>query len=202
MFDKEALQEKLSGLTPVRRGAFAAACAERMGRAHSEYVDEHGGDDETLVGVRQTLWASLANGVYPRMAKEIEACRGLIPEGDGLDPAEATSYGEHAVVATLYALEAASEGRLKEIGWAAERVYDAIAGLLMARLDVDLNSPEEVDQLERHSLLVAELRRQDADLAALAGTDDEGTLVEQLRGRAQADAAVLFGTDWDELPEE
>jgi hypothetical protein len=99
------------------------------------------------------------------------------------------------VAALVYAYRTAIGGEAQDAAWAAERVYNALDTFLQG-WGYAPAAPGGEEALRGHPLVQAELRRQAEDLVALGemeGRSSAGETLEGLRGRADADAAHVFG---------
>ena len=112
------------------------------------------------------------------------------------DEEGAAPYAGDAVAALAYAYRAAAGGDTDEAAWAAERVYNALDAFVQEGEAKYPGTADEEEALRNHPLVQAELRRQDADVAALRdlhSTEAESNILDVLGGQADAAAARLFG---------
>jgi uncharacterized protein YjaG (DUF416 family) len=174
------------------RGAFAAACAERLLPAYHKFLARSNrGDPCILEQILTRLWKDLSGEPMSEAETEaqIDACVELIPrEDDGPWVAEQAA-AEDAVAALAYALRCRRSGLAKEAAWAAGRAYEALDDYVINHEDVDTNIAGAEARVLAHPLVQAELARQQRDLdELLAGT----ITIDRLRERSRAEAAEFL----------
>ena len=198
-FDESQLIVSLKRLPAQLRVAFAAACAERLMPAYRLFStpDERFVSNEVEHSLEQ-VWAD------PRPAKnaaelerQIEAVTALIPQEDSVQgpwTQEATN-AQNAGMAVIYALRAKLTGEAQEAAWAARVAYEALDNFVINKDRIDTNKPGEEPRVLLHSLVQAELNRQERDVRELLAASDRDVamMVNQLRDRARAEAVVFFG---------
>ena len=191
-FNEADLSEQLSKLPTTVRAAFAAACAQRMVHAYSQFaLRSKQGNSEALKQILASLWKDL-NG-HPMSDSELDAQReaamALSPqEEDEWIPGQGAA--EDAAASLTYALRCRRNGSVHEAVWAARRAYEAIDEHIINREDIDINSREGEERILKHPLMQTELSRQARDLDDLR----EGRItIEQLRQRSATEAADFLG---------
>ncbi|HZF51180.1 MAG TPA: hypothetical protein VE093_21120 [Polyangiaceae bacterium] len=98
-------------------------------------------------------------------------------------------------MAVIYALRAKLTGEAQEAAWAARVAYEALDNFVINKDRIDTNKPGEELRVLLHSLVQAELNRQERDVRELLAASDRDVAmtVNQLRDRARAEAVVFFG---------
>jgi hypothetical protein len=175
----------LADLGVRARAAFAAACAERLFPLYAQYVRRTGrGDVPAARAALTALWADLAGhptGVdFARLADRIED---LVPDVDEEEDYEYGGYAGEALSAVVYAIRAHLDQKPGYFAMAAERPIDVIDQRNTLLVEAAGQVPD--DSRARPAIL-AERRRQAADLADLRSAGDNGlaAAVEAIRARA------------------
>ncbi|MGD0094730.1 MAG: DUF416 family protein [Planctomycetota bacterium] len=191
-FDRAHL-EPLDKLQPELRGAFAAACAERLMpryRKFSELAQE--GDPDSLERSLSRLWADLLGRRMPDAELEamLRTCMKLISQlqSDSDWPTE-QAEAEDAASALAYALRCRRNGQSEEVGAAAKRAYEAVDCYVIKHGEIDTNAPGAEAEILSHPLIQVELGRQKRDLDELLNGRID---IAGLRGRAKAEAATFL----------
>lgn len=186
----------LPRLPPVARAAFAAACAERLLAAYRWFHERTGqGDPDALEDALEALWTDLIGGRSTDLELQQRVAEGLVPsEDDSWMPESA--FAQHAAAAVAYAIGSRLRDDAEQAAWAARQVYDALDLWIITRDDLDLNVAGVEERIASDPLVQKELARQRRDIEQL-GDASEGevpALAAQMRERAGAEVATLFGT--------
>jgi uncharacterized protein YjaG (DUF416 family) len=186
----------LTALTLRGKGAFAAACAERLLPLYAEYVRHGGTGDETAVrGALAALWAELAGepavGDLEAIADDLE---GRVPDAD--EDHELSGYAEASISAVIYAIRTYANEDPESLRWASEMPVQAIDDRLLELADWDASRVDQVGG--PHPAIVRERRRQARDIEALAEAEAAGDLAPALAEvRARAGREPI-SVDWPE----
>lgn len=184
----------LTALTLRGRGAFAAACAERLLPLYAEYVRRGGAGDEALVrAALATLWDELAGipatADLEAIADDLET---RVPDPD--DGHEFSGYAEACVSAVVYAIRTYANEDPECLRWAAEMPVQAIDDRLLELADWDTSRVDHVGG--PHPAILRERRRQARDIEDLAEAEaagDLGPALVELRARAGREPVSV---DW------
>jgi hypothetical protein len=175
----------LSDLGVRARAAFAAACAERLYPLYEEYGRRTGRAEVPAARAALTaLWEDLAGHPtgtdFARLADQMED---LVPDLDEEQDYEYGGYAGEALSAIVYAIRAYLDQKPGYFVMAAERPIDVIDQRNTLLAEAEGRVPD--DSRARPAML-AERRRQAADIADLRAAGDAGLpdLVEAIRARA------------------
>jgi hypothetical protein len=199
-FNEKELRRQLERLPNRLRAAFAAACAQRQIPNYVRFSKAAGqGDPDTLFGALNCLWDDLQgkSAAETQLRQQLDSCMSLLPDPEQDPLGRLAYYAEDAVSSTVYAIGARLETDIQQAIWAAQRAYNALDEFVGAMNPAGPFDQKEEDRIRLHSLVQAELRRQQADVAQLqkiaAGSITEREGVAELRHRAQNDARAFFG---------
>ncbi len=199
--DEKVLWSQLERLPDRLRVAFAAACAQRQVPNYVRFSKAaRRGRPDILIGALNCLWDDLLGrqATEPNLRRQLDACMSLLPE-------EQEAYGrlgyyaEDAVSAAAYAIGARLSSDIQKVIWAARMAYNALDEFVGAETPGSgaIDQKEE-ERILSHSLVQAELRRQQVDLAQLqkieVGSIGEREGIAEVRRRAQGDAREFFGS--------
>lgn len=196
-FNEPQLVQDLEKLSHPLRGAFAAACAERLLPAYRAYsVRRATASKDTLRWALDRVWEVASGeklGVDPEDA--FKQCIALVPPGDECEcENEGQEYAEDAVVAVACSVRVATSGDTSKALVSATRCYEALDTFLSYELDIDFNSPGAEAAVLGHPLVQAELERQRRDLRDLAAAEvTPSEVVQRVRARAVQEAHLFFG---------
>jgi uncharacterized protein YjaG (DUF416 family) len=198
--DEKELWRQLERLPNRLRVAFAAACAQRQVANYVRFSTATGqGNPNILIGALSRLWDVLQGDptTTRQLQQQLDSCMSLLPDPEQDALGGLAYYAEDAVSSAAYALGAWIKSDIQQAVWAARRAYNALDEYVGAMNPVGPFDQKEEDRIRLHSLVQAELRRQQADVAQLlkiaAGSITEREGVAELRHRAQNDARVFFG---------
>lgn len=195
-FDEPGLVARLAKLPSELRVAFAALCAERQLPNYIQFSERSGwGNPNVLKDALESIWQDIQGQSHSKAEFEtlLEQCMTLIPtedtEGD-------TANAEDAAASVAYTIRSRLADDPQEAAWAAQCAYNALWHLLMSQIESTSIEPEHVRFVRSHSLVQAELRRQQADLQELqlvsAETSLPGSVISGLRDRARRDAEFFL----------
>jgi len=198
--DEEELWRQLERLPNRLRVAFAAACAERQIPNYFRFSKAAGhGNLNILIGALNCLWDELQGKPAPetQLQQQLDSCMSLLPDPEQDSLGGLAYYAEDAVSSAAYAIRTRLRSDIQQAVWAARRAYNALDEFVGAKTHNVRSDQEREERIRLHSLVQAELRRQQADLVQLrkiaAGSITEREGVAELRCRAQADAKAFFG---------
>jgi uncharacterized protein YjaG (DUF416 family) len=195
-FDEAKLVAELEQLSAPMRVVFAAACAERQMPAYKLFHSQTGqGDPDTLQHALDDVWQ------HPNMAvseEQIEEVMALIPQEDGFAGlwTQRATNAQNAGMSVIYALRTRLCGEAQEAAWAARVAYEALDNVVINSEGIDTNNPDGEHRVLSHPLIQAELARQHWNLDELrcASASDLANVIERVRNRARAEAAIFFGS--------
>jgi hypothetical protein len=188
-FDRDRLRADLAGLPAGMRAVFALLCARRLAPAYERAGSERRAFAELHARLRRHLTGDRAT--VSELTAATARVEAMLPDEEGAAP-----YAGDAVAALAYAFRAAARGDTADAAWAAERVYNALDAFAQEAEAYETGTAGGEEALRRHPLVQAELRRQDADVAALRAlqrSEVESSTLDDLCGQADAAAASLFG---------
>jgi uncharacterized protein YjaG (DUF416 family) len=166
-FDKSELARELEQLSPRRRVAFAAACAERLLPAYAHFSQRTGrGDPGRLATILDRVWGDATGGPMSvdEVQQSIDDClkqmESAAEHGTDWSPAQPwedavtaaraqakeavasmEAQAEDAAGALAYALRCRQNGQAQEAAWAAGRAVDAIDNFLRSGEDPGPSTP-------------------------------------------------------------
>jgi uncharacterized protein YjaG (DUF416 family) len=198
--DERDLWKQLERMPNRLRVAFAAACAQRQVPNYIRFTKAAGqGSPDVLIGALGCLWDDLLGGKVTEneLRRQLDACMSMLPDKDDYYDRLAY-YAEDAVSAAVYAIGARLGSDVQQVIWAGRRAYEALHEFVSAeKPDSEAIDQKEEERILSHSLVQAELRRQQVDLGQLqkieAGLIHEEEGIVDVRRRAQADAGAFFG---------
>jgi hypothetical protein len=184
----------LTALTLRGKGAFAAACAERLFPLYVEYVRCGGdGDDSVVRAALDALWDELAGlpaaGDLEAIADDLE---GRVPDPD--ENHALGGYAEASISAVVYAIRTYANEDPESLRWASEMPVQAIDDRLLELADWDASRVDNIGG--PHPAIARERRRQARDIEELAAAEAAGAIepgVAAVRARAGREPV---GMDW------
>jgi uncharacterized protein YjaG (DUF416 family) len=196
-YNEQELAAELGGIPARYRATFAAACAERLLPAYSDFFRRVGrGDPVKLAAILARLWRDLEG---QKMADEevkecLDVCMNLIPREDEGTWVPEQAAAEDAGSALAYALRCRQTGNAQEAAWAARRSYEALDHFVVAQEDIDTNAAFGENRVLLHPLVQAELARQRRDMEELLGAAETElpNIASRVQQRAKADAQMFF----------
>jgi uncharacterized protein YjaG (DUF416 family) len=195
-FDERMLVKDLERLPPPFRVVFAAASAERLLPAYTNFSRRTGrGDAKTLTAVLERLWLDMqGNRMDSRQMEEnVDVSLRLIPEEDSGPWTPEQAWAEDAAAAVAYAMRCRQSGRSQEAAWAARCAYEALDDFVIDREGIDTSEAGAEERVLSHPLVQAELLRQRRDIdELLAAQWDVARVARQMRQRSQAESEEVF----------
>jgi uncharacterized protein YjaG (DUF416 family) len=198
--DEKELWRQLERLPNRLRVVFAAACAQRQVPNYVRFSKATGqGNPAVLIGALSCLWDEPEGtpSSERQLQQHLQSCMSLLPDPEGEFYGELAFYAEDAVSSAAYAIGTRLTADIQQAVWASRRAYNALDEFVGAKNPGGRFDQKEEDRIRLHSVVQAELRRQQADLLQLrkiaAGSITEREGVAELRHRAQADAGSFFG---------
>lgn len=192
---EERLMEDLTRLRPVGRAMFAASCAERMLPVYRWFHERTGrGGPAALEQALGALWADLGGTDTAELEESRDVAEELVPYEDD-SWVDECAFAQHAAAAVAYAIRCRLSGDAQEAGWAARQVYEALDLWVTTRDDIDLNAAGAEERIAADPLVQAELTRQRREIETVRDASDDQVVVlaSEIRERARADGATLFG---------
>jgi hypothetical protein len=193
-FDEPNLIKTLDALPKPFRVAFGALCAQRLQPAYLAWAEQMEPGDRPDVGsILKRLWSDLEGDEMSseEIQENMDTCLALLgPEDEG-EWSRQRAYGEDAVAAVFYALDARLNGRSQEAALPARRAYEALDHFVINEEGIDISKSDAEERIIANPLIQGEFARQRQDL------DDLMKLAVQprwhdaliaLRARAVADA--------------
>src|SRR5215471_3591261 len=187
-YNESELVKTLDRLPSTRRTMFAAACAQRLFPVYARYRTKAGkcGPD-ALAEILARLWRDLTD--QPMLAEELERslvlCKELIPSDEEQLWLPERPAAQNAALAIAYALRCRKNCQAQEAAWAARMAYEALDNYVINQEEIDTNAPGAESKIVSHSLIQAELGRQQRELNELL----KGKITPlQLRQRAIAES--------------
>jgi uncharacterized protein YjaG (DUF416 family) len=191
-YDETELLQTIERLPRQLRAAFAAACAQRMLIAYSKFTTRTGrGNPLALKEILNHLWRDLVENCMSdtEIVAAIDSCMKLIPE-EGKDPyVPGQLVADDAPSAAVYALECHRSGSAQEAAWAAQCICETLEEHVMRQENISINTVDLDDRLFSHSLVQAELARQQRDLRELLSNT---VTVDELRRRSENEATAVM----------
>jgi uncharacterized protein YjaG (DUF416 family) len=187
-YDEAALADRLAGIEPWQKAAFATACAQRMLPVYLKYCAVTGeGDAAFAPRAIDKLWRALEDAVLPadELQGLLDGAEELIPPGEAAGMVVWYYYAADALAALIYAIKCQQGDLVQEAVWAARQPFDVVTNYVEYRDDLNYNSEADRLQLDRDPEVQTELRRQDADLRVLEGRDSRAAMVKRLREVAE-----------------
>ena len=161
-FDRRALLQQISAVSPVRRLIVSASCAERLIPFYEQFWVKHGAGPSLYRKSLNMIWNYLEHGV-DQERKYIEEVRAAafknVPDEDELPPE--VNYAQDAAIAVTRAIDVWLTGDPNWVAACLELCYDVVDNFVMNRLAPDgaILAEDEVAVL-RHPIVQAELARQ------------------------------------------
>lgn len=147
-FDEPKLIKTVDLLPKLLRTAFAALCAQRLlpaGLAWVEQLKPRSRAD--VASILNRLWSDLEGDKVSlqEIQENLDACLALLgPEDEGAW-SDLRAYGEDALAAVVYALEAQLNGKTRDAIAAARRVYNALDYFVTNEEGIDFSKSSEED---------------------------------------------------------
>lgn len=204
-YNEQALIEKLRGIPPESRVAFALLCDERLLPSYKAFHDETGkGNISILAAIADRLWNDISGEKMSteEVEAKLQACMESMPSEEDAS-SSFWAHAEDAVSALAYTLRARLSGESQEAAWAARRAYESLDHYVIQRDQLDLNKPGGEFQVMQHPLVQAELWRQQRDLDELQSIADPGGLAEnatRLRARAIQEGLLFLAATGSAVP--
>lgn len=185
-YDEQALVHDLANLTPARRTAFAAACAQRLLPLYQRFAEQSAAADaEQLVAIVEHVWATLDGQEPHDLAADQDQAEELVPDDEDDDWIFESGYAQNAAASAAYAVRSWLTSDPQEAAWAARQVYEAADYAAQhAVLDGDTSGDVETALLDSKIVqqalagLVGDLARLQAESCDFhtlrAHADDEG----------------------------
>lgn len=198
-FDRDAYVARLSGLPPVLRAVFAAACAERVLTGVTAILERTRPRAlETLRTVVDRIWQVLEGDALKSEEFEdyLRRCEALVPDLDLEAPTPGLAQQDDAALTACYAIRALLGGDSEDATRAAEKSYDLLDSYVTNSLGVSWDRPEDEDEVLGHPVIQAELRRQQRDLDELlapgADRHDVRAVARTMRERVRDEGPDLY----------
>lgn len=186
-FDRTRLTHRLSAAPQRSRTLFALACAERMLSHHERVAAAEGVPHSIFRVALDALWSHLAESRLSTEELEALLNRCLVEMAEVNATAQA-SHHDDASAAVSYALMCELRGGLEEAASAAQRVTDYVDGVVVLQLAPASTEFPAQPLVVAHTLMQAELERQERDLQQVLLN---AISPNELRQRSKTEAALL-----------
>lgn len=173
LYDEAKLLKALAALPKSHAIAFAASCCERLWPNYEAFAQIEGwGQPAVLRNTLDNIWLYLKGQDWPtdEIDRELARCEALIPDSDDFNSL-LTPAAQRASAAICYTLQCCLDGDASRAALPARLSVEATELFLDAVNDPDtgphLFDPTFAEWLKSAPLMLAELAKQEADLAAL-----------------------------------
>jgi Protein of unknown function (DUF416) len=198
VFDEKVLTERLKGMDPLCRTAFALACAERLFPLYAlNSARSSRGAPGRLRSTLDENWGRLIKGGTACEQPFLQEYDYLLlePEAEGAQADPLGPLAEDAVAALAYACRSQVTGEPANAMWAARRGYEAVDYIAHTLEGMDYDTPEGEHAILTRRYVQMELRSQLRDIEELARVSNDRqnvvALVEKLRKRASDEGSTL-----------